>query len=136
MAKATASGWIGRDTGNVTSHTTMSTYGASQGEIRRALNRGHGTRKLKAVLLALTGAAVGAASKAYSTARVDTGVSTGQAGRNDLGGRRTTSLVTLQSGVTVAADLTNVDQSIAAKSRLSSYPADKGGFAPGNINKL
>lgn len=136
MAKANYKGWIGRDTGNVTTGSTVSKTGNLGKRLRVFLNGGHGSRMMKSTLLALTGAVVGGASKAYSVAQVTNPSNAGQAGRNDLGGKRQVALTTKQSGVTVAADLTDFDQSVAAKTRLANYPRNKSGFAPGNINKL
>jgi len=136
MKTATAQGWIGRDTGNVTAHSTIDKYGTVIGQMRKLLNKSHGSRRVKATILALTGTAVGGASKAYSVYQVSSGDTRGQAGQNNLGGKRTIVALAKDTGVTTAADLADIDNGIGAKSRLASYPANKNGWAPGNINKL
>ena len=138
MAKATANGFIGRvgAVGNSTSYQSAGKVGSAAQRLKVFTRLSHGGRMARATLLALTGAAVGAASKAYSVSQVDVGPSTGQAGINGLGGKRTAVLKTKQSGNTVAQDLTDFDANVAAKSRPSTYPKDKSGWTPGNIGKL
>lgn len=139
--KPTANGFIGRvglGGGNATSYTGLAVTGGHLRKLRRMMNGSHGSRKLRAALLSLTGAAVGAASKAYSNARLkasETPGVTSQVGRNELGGRRTTETVAYQTGVSVASDLTDIDGTIA-KRTAPTYPADRSGYRPGNINKL
>lgn len=135
----TANGFIGRvglGGGNATSYSGIGKTGGIGRLLNRLLNRGHGSRKARATILALTGAAVGGASKAYSNARVSAGRSAGQVGYNELGGKRTIETVAYQTGVTVAGDLTTIDTTIAQKSKPSSYPVEKGGYKPGKIGSL
>lgn len=136
-ATGTASGFIGSTPSNITSYATTSIMGPLANELRRTLNRSHGSRRRKATLLAITGAAAGAASKAYSNSRIDAGVSTGQAGRNDLGGKRTIETKTYQTGNSVAADITDFDTVLQKTSKPSTYPVDKGGGRTvGYVNRL
>lgn len=134
MARATAKGFQGRvgALGNSTNYQTTGKVGGAARAMRTSLNRGHGNRMVRAILLALTGAAVGAASKAYSVSRLNY---TGQAGQNTLGGLRKAQLVTKQTGVTVAQDLTDFDQNVARKSYPATYPANKSGYRPGSQGK-
>lgn len=135
-----ANGFIGRvglGGGNATSYSGLAKVGGSLRGVQRMLNRSHGSRKLRAMILALTGAAVGGASKAYSNSRIkanETGSS--QVGKNELGGKRSIETVAYQTGVTVAGDLTTVDTTLAAKSKPATYPVDKSGHVPGKIGSL
>lgn len=138
-----ATGFIGRVgvIGNTTNYQTTGKFGDVATEIRRVFKGGHGGRMLQAVVLALTGAAVGAASKAYTVARIaerDNVPGTGSAigSMMAFGGRRSKVTVTKQSGVTVAQDLTDFDTLMAQKNFPPSYPADKSGFKPGGIGRL
>lgn len=128
---ATATGFVGRvglSNPNATSYSSIAKRGQSLQLINNLLNRSHGSRRLKATLLALTGAAVGGASKAYSNSRVQ---AQQQAGRSSLGGLRTVETATYQTGVSVAADLTTIDAQVAAKHKPSSYPANRAGSGGG-----
>src|SRR5215204_3134756 len=106
----TANGFIGRvglGGGNATSYSGLQKYGATLRLLQRRLNLSHGSRKARATILALTGAVVGGASKAYSNSRVTADNASplvSQAGRNTLGGKRNIETVAYQTGVTVAAD--------------------------------
>jgi hypothetical protein len=138
-----ATGFIGRvgAVGDTTNYQTTGKIGAAGQMIRKALSKSHGTRRMKSLVLALTGAAVGAASKAYTNKRLDQGFTKTDKNSNGtgaltLGGKRNTETVTYQSGVTVAQDLTDFDTRAAQKSFPPSYPNDKSGFRPGNIGRL
>jgi hypothetical protein len=139
----TATGFIGRygAIGNSTNYQTAGKIGDIANQLRRSFHRGHGGRMMQSMVIALTGAAVGAASKAYTVARVaeregvpGTGTATGSLVA--FGGKRTKVTVTKQSGVTVAQDLTDFDTRIAQKPYPPTYPADKSGAKPGNIGRL
>lgn len=133
---AAATGFVGRvgfANPNATSYTSIAKRGPQLQYLNSALNRSHGSRRLRATLLALTGAAVGGASKAYSNSRVQAG---DRRGKLSYGGKMTVETVTYQTGVSVAADLTTIDAQIAAKHKPATYPANKSGFAPGNIGSL
>jgi hypothetical protein len=133
---ATATGYIGRvglANPNATSYTSIAKRGQTLELLNKALNSSHGSRRLRATLLALTGAAVGGASKAYSNSRVQPSQ---RIGKLSPGGLQPVETVTYQTGVTVAGDLTSIDTQIAAKHKPSSYPANKSGYAPGNIGSL
>lgn len=137
--KGIATGFMGRvglANPNVTSITTTSVSGTIVQDIKRALNKSHGSRRARATVLALTGAAVGAASKAYSNSRIYAGRAVGQAGVNHLGGLRTVETVNYQTGVSTATDLTSIDQQIMTKSKPASYPLNKSGYVPGKIGSL
>lgn len=139
-----ATGFIGRvgAVGDTVNYATTGKVGAAGHRLRGMFNRSHGSRMQRAILLALTGAAVGGASKAYTNKRIDQGFtvvdknSNGTGQLTALGGKRLVSTVTRQSGVTVAQDLTDFDTRMAQKSFPSAYPADKSGFKPGNVGKL
>jgi hypothetical protein len=138
VTKSNANGFVGRvglANQNVTSYAGTAAYGSATRSLRRALNGSHGDRRAKATLLALTGAAVGAASKAYSNSRIDAGRTTGQAGVNLLGGKRTIETKVFQTGVTVAQDLTDFDTRLAASVR-PTYPTVKGGGGGGRAGRL
>jgi hypothetical protein len=133
---ATATGYIGRvglANPNATSYTSIAKRGQTLELLNKALNSSHGSRRLRATLLALTGAAVGGASKAYSNSRVQ---ASQRIGKLSPGGLQPVETVTYQTGVTVAGDLTSIDTQVAAKHKPSSYPADKSGWRPGNIGSL
>jgi hypothetical protein len=139
---AAATGFIGRvglANPNATSYTSIAKRGQTLELLNKALNGSHGSRRLRATVLALTGAAVGGASKAYSNSRIrhTTDSSTSRVGRLGGGGLRTVETVTYQTGVTVAGDLTTVDTQIAAKHKPSSYPTElSGAGGGGRIGKL
>lgn len=133
---AAATGFIGRvglANPNATSYSSIAKRGQTLELLNKALNTSHGARRLRATILALTGAAVGGASKAYSNTRIQ---ALQRAGKMSLGGAVAVETVTYQTGVTVAADLTSVDTQIAAKHKPSSYPAVKGGGGGGRAGKL
>lgn len=119
-----------------TNYTQASVADPVTRKLNKLFNRGYGNRAMRATVVALTGAAVGGASKAFSYARISAGNSAGQTGRNELGGRRTTETRNMQTGVTVAADLTDFDTRVTAKNRPASYPVDKSGHVPGKPNSL
>src|SRR5215217_4438413 len=127
-----ATGFIGRlgALGDTTIYATTGKVGAAGHRLRRLFNRSHGSRMQRATLLALTGAAVGAASKAYTNKRIDQGFtivdknSNGTGSLTALGGKRAVATVTRQSGVTVAQDLTDFDTRMAQKS-YPTYVVDK-----------
>jgi hypothetical protein len=138
-----AHGFVGRvGLANVdsTNYATVGKLGNVGARLRNQFNRSHGTRMNRAILLALTGAAVGGASKAYSQKRINHGFGTGsESGTGSLvtvGGKRTIDTVTRQSGVTVAQDLTDFDTRMAQKSYPPAYPADKSGHIAGKIGSL
>lgn len=139
-----AAGFIGRvGLANIdsTNYATVGKLGAVGTRLRNQFNRSHGTRMQRATLIALTGAAVGAASKAYTNKRINhgftgTGNNNGTSALTALGGKRTVDTVTRQSGVTVAQDLTDFDTRMAQKSFPTTYPVNKSGFVPGNIGRL
>lgn len=130
---ASASGFIGRvglNQPNATSYSSIAKRGQSLQLVNNLLNRSHGSRRLKATLLSLTGAAVGAASKAYSNSRVSAPTNT-LVSRTSLGGARTIDTVTYQTGVSVAQDLTTIDTQIAAKHKPATYATDRAGAGGG-----
>lgn len=138
-----ALGFIGRvgAVGNTTNYTTTGKIGGLGSQLRRSLNKGLGGRKMRAMMIALTGAAVGAASKAVSVQRIDAKsnfIGTGPSNNSIMlfGGARGDSTVAVQTGVTVAQDLTDFDTRIAQKSYPPAYPADKSGWRPGGIGRL
>src|SRR5690349_10002690 len=136
---ATATGFVGRvglANPNATSYSSIAKRGGALAFINRTLNGSHGDRRLRATILALTGAVVGGASKAYSNTRASAGRAVGQAQHIGLGGMRTVETVTYQTGVTVAQDLTTVDTQIAAKHKPSSYPTVLGGGGGGRVGRL
>jgi hypothetical protein len=128
---ATATGFVGRvglANPNATSYSSIAKRGQGLQLVNNLLNRSHGSRRLRATLLALTGAAVGGASKAYSNSRIQ---AVQNVGKMKLGGQQTVETVTYQTGVSVAADLTTIDAQIAAKHKPSSYPTNRAGYAGG-----
>lgn len=133
---ASSTGFVGRvglANPNANSYSTTAKRGGSLALLNKALNLSHGSRRLRATILALTGAAVGGASKAYSNSRVQAG---DRRGKLSYGGRIPVETVTYQTGVTTAADLTSVDTQIAAKHKPASYPPNLSGWKPGNIGTL
>lgn len=138
---AAATGFIGRiglANPNATSYSSIAKRGGALAALNKTLNGSHGDRRLRATILALTGAAVGGASKAYSNSRIahTTDGTTSRVGRLGGGGQRLVETITYQTGVTVAADLTSVDTQIAAKHKPSTYPTVKGGGGGGRAGKL
>lgn len=138
-----AVGFIGRygALANTTNYTTTGKIGGLGSQLRRSLNKGLGGRKMRAMLIALTGAAVGAASKAVTVRRTDersnfTGTGAANGSLIAFGGKRGNSSVSVQAGVTVAQDLTDFDTRVAQKSYPPAYPKDKSGWTPGNIGRL
>lgn len=136
VTPSTATGFIGRAglaNPNASSYAGTSKYGNTTKMLRTVFNLSHGARRAKATLLALTGAAVGGASKAYTNSRISAGATTGQAGINALGGRRTIETKTYQTGVTTAQDLVDFDTRLAARSRPTSFTvkgiSSQGGMA-------
>lgn len=128
---ASATGFVGRvglSNPNATSYSSIAKRGQTLQVMNNLLNRSHGSRRLKATLLALTGAAVGGASKAYSNSRIQ---AVQLAGKLAPGGIRNVETFTYQTGVSVAADLTTIDAQIAAKHKPSSYPANRAGSGGG-----
>src|ERR1044072_3853924 len=131
---ASATGFVGRvglANPNATSYSSIAKRGQTLELLNKALNSSHGSRRLRATLLALTGAAVGGASKAYSNSRIQAASTLGKLGG---GGLRTVETVTYQTGVTVAADLTTIDTQVAAKHKPSSYPANRSGAEIGRAH--
>lgn len=131
MPKATASGFIGRvgtANPNATTYSTPEKFTLNLKTLRNRLNGGRGNRRLRTIITALTGAAVGAASKAYSESRAQ---ARQEVGKLNSGGVKTVETVSYQTGVTVAGDLTDVDQGIAFKRRVASYPDDRAGKKSG-----
>lgn len=138
-----ATGFIGRvglANLDATNYATVGKLGAVGTRLRNQFNRSHGTRMQRATLIALTGAVVGGASKAYTNKRINhgfgTGSNSGTASLVTVGGKRQIDTVTRQSGVTVAQDLTDFDTRMAQKSFPPTYPANKSGYAVGNIGRL
>jgi hypothetical protein len=126
-----ATGFIGRQGAsqpNVTAYSTTQKYGNQLGLMNRLLNRSHGTRRFRATLLSLTGAASGAASKAYSNTRI---AAVQQLGKLGYAAKQSAETVAYQTGNSTAGDLTTTDAVIAVKHRPGTYPTDKSGFAPG-----
>jgi hypothetical protein len=141
---AVATGFIGRVgvIGDSANYATTGKIGVLGQLLRKAGSKSHGSRKMKSLMLALTGAAVGAASKAYTNKRIDAGFtrtgvnSNGTGSLVSLGGKRAVESVNYQTGVTVAQDLTDFDTRVAQKSYPPTYPKDKSGWIPGNANDL
>lgn len=138
MPKAVATGFMGQ-AGN-TNIGTYSTYydeTPSERKLRVLVNRSYGSRRLKALLVALLGQAPGQ-SKAISHTRVahpSAGLfNTGAV--NALGGVRGTETRADQTGNASAGDVTRITTRIQKRSKPATYPADKSGFKPGNIGKL
>lgn len=134
---ASATGFIGRvglANPNAVVYATDSKTNITLNRLRRSLNRSHGSRRLKAMILAITGAAAGQ-SKAYSNFRVSVERTVGQAGVNKLGGARTIDQVAYQTGNSVAGDITTFDAQIAYSSK-PTYPTVKGGGGGGRVGKL
>lgn len=132
-----ATGFIGRvglANTNAVTYVTDSKLNQPLNRIRRILNKSHGSRKLKAMILAITGAAAGQ-SKAYSNYRVSAERTAGQAGVNKLGGARTVELVAYQTGNSVAGDITTFDAQITYSNK-PTYPTVKGGGGGGRLGKL
>lgn len=142
MPKGIAKGWSGNAHGNATGpgqYQNSSKVGNVANQLRRSLNRGIPGRINRAIVLALTGAAVGAASRTHSFSRISAGTTTGQAGQSagELGGMRTIETISRNSGVTTADDLTTLDGNIAKKSRPPTYAKDKSGNGGGGqLGKL
>lgn len=133
---AVATGFIGRvglANPNATSYSSIAKRGQTLELLNKALNASHGSRRLRATILALTGAVVGGASKAYSNSRVKhtTDNSVSRVGRVSGGGLRVVETITYQTGVTVAGDLTSVDTQIAVKHKPSPYPTERSGAGGG-----
>src|SRR5215204_3411744 len=106
-------------------HSLNSKYTTKQWQMSRQLRTGIGGRKLRAIVMALTGATVGSASKAYSSKRIphdrQVGVATSQFGKI------TAVTVTHITGNTTANDLSVVDNVLAARTRPPTYPTSRGG---------
>lgn len=114
-------------------HTLQQKLTGQERRVNRALNSGRGGRRLRQVLLALTGNAPG-----QSKVLTGTQIKHEESGDFGFGGKRTVETVTYQSGVTTAADVTNVDSKLEKKNRPIPYPRDKaitnnGRFGRGNI---
>lgn len=135
MAKANATGHVGQSGNkNVGTYSTYFEESPVERRLRPLVNRSHGSRKLKATLVALIGAAPGA-SDAYSNTRV--AALSNMAGNPIAGGGlRTVETVAYQTGVTTSADATRIKNQIQKRSRPATYPVNLAGWKPGNIGKL
>lgn len=132
---APTAGWSGywqRQFG--TAHELKDKYPSNDARLARALRTGIGNRKLRATILALTGVAVGGASKALSRKRVKATQALGQTVVQN--GIVPVETQVLLSGNTTSADLARVDTNLVLRPRPASYPVERGGYRPGRIGSL
>jgi hypothetical protein len=133
MPTAGWSGYYQRQFG--TAHSLLSKYTREEMSVSRELRTGIGSRKLRSVLLALTGATVGSASKTLSRKRVQSVQQLGR-GAGESGGLRPIETQTLIAGNTTANDLSRMDTALMVRPRPASYPVNKSGWRPGNPGSL
>jgi hypothetical protein len=131
MPTVSATGYSGLNQyihGDLTPYSTTQQFTTQEKKLNRILMRGRGGKRLKAVLYALTGAAVGA-SKAVTIKQVQATAIPGQSAVG--GGLVTIETVSLVTGVTTSADLVEMQSTETKTSKPSTYPADKSGIPSG-----
>lgn len=101
-------------------YTLYGKYPAPLEKVALDLRGSIGKRKVRATLLALTGAAPDTVSKALTQRRITNQSTPGSLNSN--GGKRTIATVTLQSGNASSADLALYDTVIAKRPRVTTYP--------------